>query len=136
MGANNDLKKYDLSVVHDQEYEFDEDDEWIAAINFDGQTDFHELLIAFNLKKLYDFLWNEGLEHDRTEITAQLKVSLWHEIAHGLILYLSESGYDVPFEYDDEDICEEYGKHKAKQWTGQNGSKLAKWLKKFDKQLS
>lgn len=86
-------------------------------------------MVGFNFKRLYDFLCDQSLENDREEITAQLKVSLWHEIAHGIIQYLEDNEVDVQFDEDEEDICEEYGKFKIKEYSGQTSSKLDKFLK-------
>lgn len=128
--ANQFLSKYDLSVIYDSDYEFDNNSEWVAAINFEDQADAHEFLVAFNLRYLYDFLKSEGTDDDLEEIEVQLKVSLYHEIAHGIIDFFSD---ELPFRYNDEKICEEFGKYFIKEYSGQNRSKLMNELKKLKK---
>ena len=104
------------------------DCDYVGEALFSVQYDVHILPIAINFKLLADELFmNNNIHYIKQEIL----ITLWHEIAHGLIFRIEDDGYDMPFYYDDEDICEEFGKSKGNL----NNSKLGKWIKQFDWQI-
>ena len=126
--ANEFLCRFDLSIlIVDNDY-FEENR--VAEIMFSLQDDFHEFPVAINFDVLYDFLFANGNENNLEEIYVQLKVSVFHEIAHGLISFFDENDYDIPFSYDDEEVCEEFGKFFIKDYSGQNNSLLYDWMMK------
>jgi predicted ABC-type sugar transport system permease subunit len=70
---------------------------------FSEQCDVSILPIAINFQFIADeFFINNNMINIQNEIT----ITLWHELAHGLIWAISDNGYDIPFDYDNEEICE------------------------------
>lgn len=58
-----------MHLEYSQDYEFEDDkSEWVAALDNDGIDDIKEIRVAFNLKALFTFLYDQGLEMDETEI--------------------------------------------------------------------
>lgn len=119
-----------LHLLYSEDYEFsDEKSEWVAALDDEGKDDVKEIRVAFNLPELFKFLYDQGLEMDETEITVQIRVSLWHEIGHAIIQYFKdEEIYDQYFsdlsKVKEEELVEEFAKYKIKKYSGVTSSKL------------
>lgn len=131
--ANEELKKIDsnMSVVLDEDYEFsDYKSDWVAALNKSGQKDINEFIVGFNYKVLYEFLYDQGLELDDTEIRCQLTASLYHEIGHALIQWFRDKDiYDFEIDEDEEEkIVEEYANFKLGEYTNVKSSRLQKFI--------
>jgi hypothetical protein len=57
---------------------------------------------------MYDYLKKTGDENDIGYITWGVKSTLWHEVGHGIVAYLSDV-YD--FDWDEEEVVEEFAIH-------------------------
>ena len=117
----------DISLEYEKDYPFEgERADWIACLDKSSQDDVKSFRIGFNIKALYDFLFDVGLEMDELELTLQIRVSLWHELAHALVQYFEDMEiYDFELtEIEEEKLCEEFGKYAIKKYSGVYDSKL------------
>ena len=128
--VNNKIETFDLPF--DYEIELSEtdisDEDFVGQAMFSQQYDVHILPVAINFKLLADELFMSNNIH---YIKQEILITLWHEIGHGLIFRIEDDGYDIPFDYNNENICEEFGKAKGNL----NHSKLGEWIKQFDWQI-
>lgn len=124
---NNKLNKFPLPFNYKIELSETDisDEDYVGQAMFSEQYDIQILPIAINIKLLADQFFNSN---NKQYIINEIIITLWHEIAHGLIERINDDGYDIPFNYDDEDICQEFGQAKGQL----NNSKLGKWIKQFD----
>lgn len=128
--VNNKIETFDLPF--DYEIELSEtdisDEDFVGQAMFSQQYDINILPVAINFKILADELFMSNNIH---YIKQEILITLWHEIGHGLIFRIEDDGYDIPFDYDNENICEEFGQAKGNL----NHSKLGEWIKQFDWQI-
>jgi len=59
----------EISLEYTEDYEFDgEKSDWVAALDQENQENIKTFTVAFNLKALYEFLYEQGLEMDELEL--------------------------------------------------------------------
>lgn len=98
------------------------DEDYVGQAMFSEQYDYNILLVAINFKILADeFFMSNNIEYIKNEV----RITLWHEVAHGLIEHIQDDGYNIPFDYNNEIVCESFGKAKGDL----NKSELGKWIK-------
>lgn len=127
------LEKLDpgISIECQTDYQFeDEKADWIAALDNENQPNPKTFMVAFNIRGLYDFLYDAGLEMDEAELQAQIKVSLWHELGHALIQYFrDEEIYDFEVSgVEEEKLVEEFARYHIKKQSGVFQSKLQNFI--------
>lgn len=142
--ANKELKKYDLSVQINTEYDF-YDDEWLAC--YERTSEYIEegiIMIALNEKKIYDCMVDLGTDEDLLEIELQAIITIMHEVGHGIVDWYryqfegeettSELINNIVYcdEDEEEDLCEEFGESWASSYTGVYNSTIAKSLTEYD----
>ena len=143
--ANKELQKYDLSVEINTEYDFYDDDEWLACYErTSGYIEEGIIMIALNEKKIYDCMVDLGTDEDLLEIELQAIITIMHEVGHGIVDWYryqfegeettSELLTDILYcdEDEDEDLCEESGESWASSYTRVYGSKIADSLTEYD----
>ncbi|MBP3630880.1 MAG: hypothetical protein J6J23_05265 [Clostridia bacterium] len=143
--ANSELKKYGLTVEINEEYEFFDDDEWLAC--YERTSNYIEddiIMIALNREKIYNAMLDLESSEDINEIEIQAIVTIMHEVGHGLVDWLryqfdgemttSNLINDIIYcdEDEEEEICEEYGERWIAQYSGVYDSVLEKALKEYD----
>ena len=124
----------ELRVEYNPDYEFDgEREDWIAALDKEDQDDAKTFIVAFNLKALYKFLFDKGLEMDEREIELQVRVSLWHEVGHALIQYFQDQEiYDFELSpIEEEKLVEEFARYRIRKYSGVYKSKLNDFVKEM-----
>lgn len=139
--ANKELQKYDLSVQINTEYDFYDDDKWLACYErTSGYIEEGIIMIALNEKKIYDCMVDLGMDEDLLEIELQAIITIMHEVGHGIIDWYryqfegeettSELINDIVYcdEDEEEDLCEEFGESWASSYTGVYDSTIAKSL--------
>lgn len=143
--ANKELQKYDLSVEINTEYDFYDDDEWLACYErTSGYIEEGIIMIALNEKKIYDCMVDLGTNEDLLEIELQAIITIMHEVGHGIVDWYryqfegeettSELINDIIYcdEDEEEDLCEEFGESWASSYTRVYGSKIADSLTEYD----
>ena len=84
--ANKELQKYDLKVEINTEYEFFEDDYWLACYErSSGDIEYGIISIALNEEKIYNAMVDLGVDENLTEIEIQAIITIMHEVGHGII---------------------------------------------------
>lgn len=127
------LNSFNLKVVFDENYSFNGKN-WVAAYERSkGLINQGTILIALNVPYLYKRMKKMGIKKDDWDfnVLAQARITVGHEIGHGIIDYLIEnvnedneawSEFYVDFyngEYgDEEDLVEEFGKSLFSEATG------------------
>ena len=105
-----------------------EDGENVAIALFSMQDNVDTLPIAVNVEYMEQFREENYMSWD--EVKDELVVSLWHEVGHGLVQrIIDEYDIEIPFDADDEDMAEEFGRAKGEL----NNSKLGKYILKQKK---
>lgn len=143
--ANKELQKYDLSVEINTEYEFFDDDHWLACYErTSGYIEEGIIMIALNEKKIYDCMVDLGTDEDLLEIELQAIITIMHEVGHGIVDWYryqfegeettSELINNIVYcdEDEEEDLCEEFGESWASSYTGVYNSTIAKSLTEYD----
>ena len=143
--ANKELQKYDLSVEIDTEYEFFDDDHWLACYErTSGYIEEGIIMIALNEEKIYDCMVDLGTDEDLLEIELQAIITIMHEVGHGIVDWYryqfegeettSELINDIVYcdEDEEEEICEEFGESWASSYTGVYDSTIAKSLTEYE----
>ena len=143
--ANKELQKYDLSVEINTDYDFYDDDEWLACYEkSSGYIEEGIIMIALNEKKIYDCMVNLGVDEDLLEIELQAIITIMHEVGHGIVDWYryqfegeettSELINDIVYcdEDEEENLCEEFGESWASSYTRVYGSKIADSLTEYD----
>lgn len=127
------LNSFNLKVVFDENYSF-KGKKWVAAYERSkGLISQGVILIALNVPYLYKRMKKMGIKKDDWDfnVLVQARITIGHEIGHGIIDYLIEnvnedneawSDFYVDFcngEYgDEEDLVEEFGKSLFSEATG------------------
>lgn len=127
------LKISTFSLPFDYKIELSEtdisDEDYVGQAMFSEQYDYNILPVAINFKILADeFFMSNNIEYIKNEV----RITLWHEAAHGLIEHIQDDGYNIPFDYNNESVCESFGKSKGDL----NKSELGKWIKQFNWQIN
>lgn len=125
--ANRYLQKTGIQCFYEDNYRFSgKKENWVGATDFENQQDANEFGIAINLPVLYEFLEENGLEDDETEIRCQIKATIYHEIGHCLIQKFRDDGiYDFEMtENEEEKLVEQFANYMMREYTGTTSSKL------------
>lgn len=124
---NHTLNNYPVPFEYKIELSFSDisDEDFVGKAMFSEQYDIDILPVAINFHLLANEFFNyNNIKYIKDEIT----ITLWHEISHGLIEKIESDGYEIPFDYDDEEIAEQFGQAKGDL----NKSTLGKWIKNFN----
>lgn len=143
--ANKELQKYDLKVEINTEYEFFEDDYWLACYErSSGDIEYGIISIALNEEKIYNAMVDLGVDKNLAEIELQAIITIMHEVGHGIVDWYryqfegeettSELINNIVYcdEDEEEDLCEEFGESWASSYTGVYNSRIAKSLTEYD----
>lgn len=119
-----------LKVRIDIDYNFG-GKHWLAA--YEGSSDDLSrgvITIAVNYSRLYEEMRKRGIDNDDFNIEAQAKITVGHEIGHGIVDYLvnyydgeNEAIEEFVHDYndgdvDEEEIVEEFGESMFPESTG------------------
>lgn len=115
------ISRAGLKIVLDLSYNF-RGKKWLAVYNRrSGQIFNGKIVIGVNLPLIYSEMRSRGIENDRFNIEAQAKISIMHEVGHGLIDWMrnvlrkgnSETvNKIIHSNYDkEESLCEEFGEY-------------------------
>lgn len=104
------------------------DEDYVAQVLFSEQYDIEILPIAINIQLLLQ-LMVDGYSFEK--VKDEISISIWHEVGHGLLQRIEDDGYNCPWNYDNEQICQDFGKAKGNL----NNSKLGRWIKEFNWQI-
>lgn len=85
------LKKLGLNVSYKQDYNFSRK-RWIASY-VNGSVETGTIQFGLNIPYLYKLMSDNRISNNFTEIEAQVYVSIFHEIGHGLFAYLRTCYY-------------------------------------------
>ena len=134
------LSKLGLKVVVDKDYNFG-NNKWFAAYQHaNGSIGNGIIKIALNLPYIYGVMKGKGVEKDSFNLEAQARITVGHEIGHGIVDYLlnvydggCESADDIVRDYYDgelneEALVEEFGDSMFPEATGVWGSTLSSVL--------
>lgn len=134
------LSNIGISVRINMQYVFTHND-WVAAYErSSGEISKGILSIAVNIPLLYRIMRKNKTEKDEFNIKAQARISVGHEIGHGIIDYLIDYyDGDNPLiekfcsdywngEIDEEEIVEEFGEWTFPEATGTYTCTLASLL--------
>lgn len=143
--ANKKLQKYDLKVEIDTEYEFFEDDHWLACYErSSGNIEYGIITIALNEENIYNCMVDLGADEDLLEIELQAIITIMHEVGHGIVDWYrykfegeettSKLINDIVYcdEDEEEDLCEEFGESWASSYTGVYNSRITKSLTEYN----
>lgn len=137
------LNKMGLKVRIDIDYNFG-GKHWLAA--YEGSSDDLSrgvITIAVNYSHLYEEMRKRGIDNDDFNIEAQAKITVGHEIGHGIVDYLvnyydgeNEAIEEFVHDYndgdfDEEDIVEEFGESMFPEATGRWSSYLGRIINKI-----
>lgn len=137
------LKKLGLSIKLNTDYNFG-NRKWFAAYEKSSRTIEQGIIqIAINLPYLYSEMKNRGIENDNFNIAAQARITIGHEIGHGIIDYLlscyeEENEAVDQFIHDmyegiitEEEAVEEFGETMFTKATGRYTCDLTELLDKL-----
>lgn len=137
------LDKMGLKVRIDIDYNFG-GKHWLAA--YEGSSDDLSrgvITIAVNYSRLYEEMRKRGIDNDDFNIEAQAKITVGHEIGHGIVDYLvnyydgeNEAIEEFVHDYndgdfDEEEIAEEFGESMFPEATGRWSSYLGRIINKI-----
>lgn len=119
----------DIIVKYEPDYEFSEEnhnEDWVAAYDKENQSDAKEFNIGINLPVLYNFLDENEMAFDKKECELQIKVAVFHELAHALLQYFQDQEiFDFELtEMEQEKVAEEFAKYQIKRYSEVFNSKL------------
>lgn len=134
------LRRLGLSVELDYNYNFG-DKNWIAVYERSKNLIGDKIIpIGVNLGLIHKLMVKNGIDTDDFNIKAQARISIGHEIAHGLVDYLidyfdEDNGEIEEFIHDyndgeinEEELCEEFGEYMFPEATGVYSCELARIL--------
>lgn len=143
--ADKELEKYELGINIDTEYDFDEEDHWLACYERSlGYIEYGSIEIAINEQRIYEAMKQLGTAEDLEEIETQAVITIMHEVGHGLIDWLRYKfegtettskliNYLVYCDEDEEEeICEEYGESWISGYAGVYDSVLKRALSDYE----
>jgi len=111
------------------EEECDGDGENIAISLFSMQDSVDTLPIGINVDYMEQFRKDNFMTWE--QVKEELVVSLWHEVGHGLVQrIIDEYDIETPFDADDEDMAEEFGRAKGNLSQSELGKYILKQKKK------
>lgn len=133
---NNKIKTFNLpfdySIQLQQNMCFDSEEQYYEQLSdytelvgvalFSQQWDAHILPVMINVPFLNTLRLIDGVSLNY--LKEQISITLWHELAHGLIKLFQEYEIQIPFNYHNEIICEQFGRAKGNL----NKSKLGKFI--------
>lgn len=103
-------------------------EESVGIALFSQQSDLNVLPVAINVPLLNSYL-HLGI-YTFSQIQKQIEITLWHELAHGLIQRFIDDQLQIPFNVHDQQICQQFGKSLGNL----NKSKLGRFINNFIKQ--
>ena len=141
------LDVFGLKVVFDDNYNFGRK-RWLAAYQKSkSPLDNNEILISINYPYMYKLMMQKMKNMSRSNfifnIEAQAKITVGHEIGHGLVEFLvdycdveSEDldefvHYYLDGDLDEEELVEEFGRYQFPEATGVWSSELDDYLSKI-----
>jgi hypothetical protein len=121
-----------LSVEIDTNYNFrGNGKKWLAVYEMRSRKICNNVIaIAINYHLFYDEMKRRGIENDDFNIEAQAKITVGHEIGHGLCDYFRNiKGMRFKFSTnDEEEIVEEFGESMFPDATGVYYSELGDFI--------
>lgn len=122
------LQYYDNLIYNDQnsyettlnEYNIEEEAIGIALFSHQGNINVLPVVVNVPLLNQYQHL---GI-YTFQQIQKQVQITLWHELAHGLIQRFDDEQIQIPFDVNDEQVCQEFGRACGEL----NNSKLGKFI--------
>lgn len=141
----------DVEIIN---YDFSEHPRWLAAYKGGSATDLSTIQIGINYKAIFNAMKKRDIHDDLFNIEAQAKITIGHEVAHGIIEYLTETFIECAFdiedklseeerdllykykfidEYDEEELVEQFGESFFPEATRIRSSEFGNDLKKLAK---
>ena len=100
------LDKYGFEIDLITDYEdYDIDEHCVGLFLSSEQDDASVFPIVLNPKAMYNALLDISDTIERRDIVGAVKSTLWHEVGHGIVSYLSEV---FDFDWDEEEVVEEF----------------------------
>ena len=93
---------FEIDLVTDYE---DYDEDFVGMFLASEQTEAKVFPIVVNPKVVYDYAESNGHNNNHDFIVWAIESTLWHEVGHGIVAYLSDM-YD--FDWDEEEVVEEF----------------------------
>lgn len=98
------------------------DKENVGVALFSQQWDISVLPVAINVPLLNQYQYLGICSF--SQIQKQVQITLWHELAHGLIQRFDDEQIQIPFNVHDQQVCQEFGRACGEL----NNSKLGKFI--------
>ncbi len=95
---------FEIDLVTDYE---DYDDNFVGMFLASEQDNASVFPIVVNPKVIYNYAKRNGYKNDHDFLVWAVKSTLWHEVGHGIVSYLSDV-YD--FSWDEEEVVEEFAR--------------------------
>lgn len=90
--------------------------------------DINVLPVIINIPFLYSQIYFGNMSLN--DVQKQIEITLWHELAHGLIQRFEDEQIQIPFSVDDQHICQQFGRACGEL----NKSKFGRFINNFIKQ--
>lgn len=116
---------YDSCDEYEQACQDDDMSDLCGKALFSYMWDANILPVIINIPFLYSqiYLGNMSLNN----VQKQIEITLWHELAHGLIQRFKDDQIQIPFDVNDQQICQQFGRAIGEL----NKSKLGKFILNF-----
>ena len=128
------LNKIGLSIKIDQSYQFiGGKSRWLAAYQKSSRMIKNNIiLISINYKRIYDEMRKRDIETDSFNIEAQARITISHEVGHGIMDYLVTNKIIKNISHKkEEEIVEEFGEYMFQEATYVYDSKLVDFINKL-----
>lgn len=137
--ANNIVNPLGVKVEINADYNFRGNGKrWVAAYQRrSGQIQNNIILIAFNLPLMYSEMQKRGISEDDYNIEAQARITLGHEVGHGLVDWVRLKTHGMKFKegsllhkvqrlkgHEEEEWVEKFGESFFSEATGVYDSEL------------
>lgn len=122
------LDKYGFEIDLITDYEdYDIDEHCVGMFLSSEQDDASVFPIVLNPKAMYNALLDISDTIEHRDIVGAVKSTLWHEVGHGIVSYLSDV---FDFDWDEEEVVEEFAIQMCD--TGRADCDLTDALKEFE----
>lgn len=95
---------FEIELINDYE---DYDDDYVGMFLASEQNNSSVFPIVINPKVIYNYLKKTDDVDNHNYLVWAIKSTLWHEVGHGIVAYLSDV-YD--FDWDEEEVVEEFAR--------------------------
>ena len=107
--VNKELDKFGFEVEYIDDYDFNENDQWIGVFYNEIQDAADVFPIAINIPFLYRECKKDKYLKD--DLPYHIEKTIWHEVGHGIFEYLYDV-FDLE-DLDEEEVVEEYASYQV-----------------------